>query len=60
MNEKKRNTHPSESFGRRFKSWWAYQIEKPLIFEVSGFFAYGHCTFIAKVLNLVAPVQLNI
>ena len=43
-----------------FKSWWARQIEKPLIFEVSGFFAYGHCTFIAEVLNLVAPVQLNI
>jgi len=31
-------------------------LKKPLIFEVSGFFADGHCTFIAKVLNLVAPV----
>jgi hypothetical protein len=30
-------------------------MEKPLI-SVSGFFADGHCTFIAKVLNLVAPV----
>jgi hypothetical protein len=31
-------------------------VQKPLIFEVSGFFADGHCTIIGKVLNLVTPV----
>jgi len=31
-------------------------LKKPLIFEVSGFFADGHCIIIGKVLNLVTPV----
>jgi hypothetical protein len=46
---------PHHDAGLRFKSWYTHQIEKPLSFDVGGFF---HCVPVAQKLSLLKNFKI--